>query len=375
MLMDFRILIDFAFDKISPIPEQGDDKMKKIMSLIAVVAMGAGLLAGCGNSNSAESGSGTTGGGGSDKLVVYTPNSEDMINIIIPMFEKESGITVELVSAGTGELLKRLQSEKDKPYADVMFGGAQALFMGNADLFEEYVSPNDQYLMENHRNKSGYMTSYISDGSVLLVNKNLAGDIPITSYEDLLNPALKGKIATADPASSSSAFAQLTNILKAKGGDYASAAGWDYVGKLIENLDGKIASGSSAAHKSVADGEYVVALTYEDPAASYVKSGAPVEIVYPKEGAVFLDAVAGVVKGSKNEENAKKFIDFIISKEAQDAFGTQLTNRPLREDAELGSHMKPMKDINIIEEDGDYVRDHKAEIIERYTDLFTSLQK
>lgn len=346
--------------------------MKKFMSSIAVLAVMAGILSGCGSSDSADNGASDESG--SKKLVVYTPNSEDMINILIPMFEKETGITVELVSAGTGELLKRLQSEKDNPYADVMFGGAYALFMGNADLFAEYVSPNDEFMMEGHHNETGYITSYISDASVLLVNKNLAGDIPITSYEDLLNPELKGKIATADPASSSSAFAQLTNILKAKGGDYESDAGWDYVGKLIQNLDGKIASGSSAAHKSVADGEYVVALTYEDPAASYVKSGAPVEIIYPEEGAVFLDAVAGVVEGAENEENAQKFIDFIISKNAQDVFGTQLTNRPLREDAELGSHMKPMSEINIVDEDDEYVRDHKTEIIERYTDLFTSLQ-
>lgn len=291
------------------------------------------------------------------------------------MFEKQTGITVELVSAGTGELIKRLQSEKEKPYADVMFGGSKALMLSNTDLFEEYVSPNDKNLLDGHHNESGFMTSYISDGSVLLVNTNLVGDIKIESYEDLLNPKLKGKIATADPASSSSAFAQLTNMLKAKGGDYTAEPGWNYVGELIKNLDGKIASGSSAAHKSVADGEYVVALTYEDPSASYIKSGAPVKIVYPNEGAVFLDAVAGIVKGSKNEENAQKFIDFIISQEAQDAFGTQLTNRPLLKDAKLGTHMKPMNEINMIEEDGDYVREHKSEIIERYTDLFTSLQK
>ncbi|WP_141506357.1 ABC transporter substrate-binding protein [Paenibacillus luteus] len=343
--------------------------MKKTLGLITSLVLIVGLLAACGSASKDEGGNKA-----STKLVVYTPNSEDIINTLIPMFEKQTGITVELVSAGTGELLKRLQSEKEKPYADVMFGGSHALFMSNEELFEPYVSPNDKNLLDGHHNEAGFMTSYISDASVLLVNTNLAGDIKIESYQDLLNPQLKGKIATADPASSSSAFAQLTNMLKAKGGDYTSEQGWSYVGELIKNLDGKIASGSSAAHKSVADGEYVVALTYEDPAASYIKSGAPVKIVYPSEGAVFLDAVAGIVKGSKNEDNAKKFIDFIISQDAQDAFGLELTNRPLLKDAKLGSHMKPMNEIQVVEEDDDYVREHKSEIIERYTDLFTSLQ-
>lgn len=336
---------------------------KRFIALTIALVLVAASLAAC-----------SGGSSGSDKLVVYSPNSEDIINSIIPKFEKETGIKVELISAGTGELIKRIESEKANPYGDVMFGGSRSQFVANKDLFEEYVSVNDKDLVEAHRNTSGYMTSYISDGSVLLVNTDLVGDIKIEGYADLLNPALKGKIASADPASSSSAFAQLTNMLLAMGGDYNSDAGWDYVSKLVKNLDGKIASGSGAAHKSVADGEYIVALTYEDPSASYVQSGGPVKIVYPKEGAVFLDATSAIVKGSKNLENAKKFIDFIISSEAQDIFGTELTNRPLRKDVKLGTHMVPMDDINIIQEDQEYVNDHKQEIVDRYIEVFTNAQ-
>ncbi|CAM4447202.1 ABC transporter substrate-binding protein [Paenibacillus typhae] len=345
--------------------------MKKWLNVSIIMTMVVLVLSACGGNKTEETASGS--GGGSNKLVVYTPNSEAMINALIPAFEKQTGITVELVSAGSGELIKRIQSEKSNPYADVMFGGAYALFNDNADLFEEYVSPNDKDLLEGHTNTTGIMTSYVSDGSVLLVNTNLAGDIQINGYADLLNPELKGKIAMADPANSSSAFAQLTNMLKAMGGDYTSEAGWDYVAKLLENLDGKIAGGSSKAHKSVADGEYVVALTYEDPAVSYVRDGAPVKVVYPEEGTVFLDAVAGVVKGSPNQDNAKKFIDFLISQEGQDALGQETTNRPLRTDAAIGDFMTPIEQIKVIDEDVAYVAENKAAIVERYTELFTDI--
>lgn len=140
------------------------------------------------------------------------------------------------------------------------------------------------------------------------------------------------------------------------------------------NLDDKVASSSGAVHKSVADGEYVVGLTYEDPASTYVRSGAPVEIVYPKEGVVFLDPASAIIKDAPHMDNAKQFIDFILSKEAQDAFGTQLTNRPLRIDAQLGDHMTPYADIHMIEEDTDYVSKHKSEIIEKYISLFIDIQ-
>lgn len=337
--------------------------MRKILSFVMILAL-ALFIAACG-SKSVD---------GGNKLVVYSPNSEDIINTIIPMFEKETGVKVELISAGTGELIKRISSEKENPYADIMFGGSKAQALGYPELFEEYVSKNNDDMLEEHQNVAGFLTPYTADGSVILVNTDLIGDIKIEGYADLLNPELKGKIAAADPASSSSAFAQLTNMLKAMGGDYTSDKGWDYVAELVKNLDGKVASGSGAVHKGVADGEYVVGLTYEDPSASYVRDGAPVKIVYPKEGTVFLDAGVEIVKGAKNLENAKKFVDFIISKEAQDAFGTKLTNRPLRKNAELGDHMTPMEDINIIIEDVEYVKENRDQIIEKYIDVFTSAQ-
>ncbi len=337
--------------------------MKRVISMVVILTLSVFLVA-CGGKDS----------GSSDSLVIYSPNSEDIINTLIPMFEKDTGIKVELISAGTGELFKRISSEKENPYADIMFGGSKAQALGYADLFEEYVSKNNDDMLDDHKNTSGFLTPYIADGSVILVNTDLIGDIEINGYEDLLNPALKGKIAAADPASSSSAFAQLTNMLLAMGGDYTSDAGWDYVAKLVKNLDGKVASGSGAVHKGVADGEYVVGLTYEDPSASYVRDGAPVKIIYPKEGAVFLDAGVEIVKGSKNLENAKKFVDFVISKDAQDAFGTKLTNRPLRKDVELGEHMTPLKDINILIEDADYIKDNRDQLVEKYIDVFTSAQ-
>ena len=280
--------------------------MKKIASVVVLSLVLVTLLAACGNGDSAKNKDSKK----DNTLVVYSPNSENIVNTLIPMFEDETGIKVELVSAGTGELLKRISSEKDKPYADVMFGGLNKSKLTNEDLFEKYTSKNDKEMLAGHQNIDGVLTPYITDGSNILVNTDLIGDIKVESYEDLL----KGKIAAADPASSSSAFAQLTNMLLAVGGDYNSQKGWDYVGKLIENLDGKVANGSGAVHKGVADGEFAVGLTYEDPSASYVRDGAPVKVVYPKEGSVYLDASLGIIKNAKHKENAEKFVDFMTSK-------------------------------------------------------------
>lgn len=360
---------------------------KKCLALLLGAAMIVSL-AGCGQQAEAPSAaeevkSGTAeaaaeeapeevkqGGG---ELVVYSPNSEGLMNATIPLFEEKYGVNVEVIQAGTGELVKRIQSEKNDPYADVLFGGSWSLMYDNEDLWEPYVSANNDKVMDAYKNECGFITSNVLDGSCLIVNTDLIGDIKIEGYEDLLNPELKGKIATADPANSSSAFAQLTNILLAMGG-YEDEAAWKYVEELFANIDGKISESSSAVYKGVADGEYVVGLSYEDPCAQLVKDGAPVKIIYPKEGAVYLPASATIIKGAKNMDNAKLFMDFILSEEVQNIWGSTLTNRPVMKDAATSDFMTPMSEIYVIEEDIPYVSTHKQEIVDKYTEIFTDLQ-
>ena len=193
-----------------------------------------------------------------------------------------------------------------------------------ADLFENYTSANEDHVQPAFKNTEGPLTRFTDIPSVIMVNTNLIGDIKVEGYEDLLNPALKGKIATADPSKSSSSYEHLVNMLYAMGqGD--PDKGWDYVQKLCENLDGKLLSGSSAVYKGVADGEYAVGLTFEEGGAKYVADGAPVKLVYMKEGVISKPDGIYIIKNAKHMENAKKFIDFITSKEAQTLITQKLT--------------------------------------------------
>ena len=352
--------------------------MKKVIALALSVLMAIAAV-GCSSGSSAASGSAASGAASSEakqgggKLVIYSPNSEGLMDATIPLFEEKYGVDVEVIQAGTGELIKRIQSEKEDPYADVMFGGSWSLAYDNEDLWEPYVSANNDNVIDAYKNTCGFITGNVLDGSCIIVNTDLIGDIEINGYEDLLNPALKGKIATADPANSSSAFAQLTNMLLAMGG-YESDDAWQYVHDLFANIDGKISESSSAVYKSVADGENVVGLSYEDPCAQLVRDGAPVKVIYPKEGTVYLPASATIVKGAKNMDNAKLFIDFILSEEVQNIWGSTLTNRPVMKDAATSDFMTPMSEIKVIQEDIPYVSTHKQEIVDKYTGIYTDLQ-
>lgn len=360
-------------------------KAKKITAVATAILMFGSVFAGCASSSGPASGTAANTASGaaasassSDKtLTLYTPDSESLINATIPSFEKDTGIKVNVITAGTGELEKRIQSEKNSPQGDVMWGGDATMLAPMKDLFMPYVSKENDNMEDQYKNEDGTFTPVVADGTVILVNKDIIGNIKVEGWQDLLNPALKGKIAFCDPTNSSSAFEQLVNMLydMGKDNDPNSQQAWDYIDKFIKNLNGKIASSSGTVHKSVADGEYPVGLSWEDPCVQYVKNGAHVQVIYPKEGAIFTEQTAQIIKNGKHTENAKLFVDYLLSAKMQNIFGSQLTNRPLRKNVKLASYMKPFSEMTIMKKyDPNFIGKNKKKIIGTWSDHLTKAQ-
>jgi len=306
-----------------------------------------------------------------DSLVVYSPHPLEFINPLVTEFENQSGITVEVVAAGTGELLKRVEAEANNPLGDVLWGGSLSTLEPNSELFETYKSVNESAILDDYKNVDGKITRFTVIPSVIMVNKNLIGDIKVEGYADLLNPALKGKIANADPSKSSSSFEHVINQLYAMGNGNPEA-GWDYVNQFVKNLDGKLLSGSSAVYKGVADGEYTVGLTFEEAAAKYVADGAPVEIVYMNEGTIAKADGVVIIKDAKNMDNAKKFIDFVTSKEGQTLVANELNRRSVRGDVEAAKGLAPFENLKLIKDDEAWSNANKQIILDKYKDIYTS---
>lgn len=352
--------------------------LKKFMAIATAILMFSSVFAGCASGSGSSTASTSGSDSSSDKtLTLYTPDSESLINATVPNFEKDTGIKVNVITAGTGELEKRIQTEKNSPQGDVLWGGDSTMLKPMKDLFMSYVSKENNNMEDQYKNKEGLFTPVVADGTVILVNTDIIGNIKVEGWEDLLNPALKGKIAFCDPTNSSSAFEQLVNMIydMGKDNDPNSQQAWNYVDKFIKNLDGKIASSSGAVHKSVADGEYPVGLSWEDPCVQYVKNGAHVKVIYPKEGVIFTDQTVQIIKNCKHADNAKLFVDYLLSEKMQTIFGSQLTNRPLRKNIELASYMEPFSQMNMMKKyDPSYVGENKINIIDIWGDHLTQAQ-
>lgn len=339
--------------------------MKKIVTATAFAAAFAVGMGGC-----AKKGAQTDADGGKKTLVIYSPFTESMITTMSALFEKDTGIQVEYLAMGTGDALKRIETEEANPQADILWDGSISTVKGKAQFFEDYTSENDAAFFDNCKNEEGNLTRFGTIPSVIMINKNLIGDIKVNSYADLLNPALKGKIAFADPQVSSSSFEHLVNMLYAMG-EGNPDNGWDYVRKLTKQLDGKLLGGSSAVYKGVADGEYTVGLTFEQGAVQYVIAGAPVEIAYMNEGVIFRCDGVYIIKNCPHQESARAFVDWLTSKEIQKLMGETQNRRTVRTDVPSPSYMAGMENINVITDDESYSSAHKAEWITKFKDIFT----
>ena len=133
----------------------------------------------------------------------------------------------------------------------------------------------------------------------------------------------------------------------------------------MKNLDGQLLTSSSQVYESVVEGKNYVGLTYEERAIKNMLEGAPVKVVYMKEGVICRADGAAIIHNAPHVENAKKFIDFITSREAQEIVAEKLNRRPIREDVKLDEGILPYSSIPILKDDVEWANNNKQDILKK----------
>jgi iron(III) transport system substrate-binding protein len=241
-------------------------------------------------------------------VVVYNAVSPKVMTAFVDEFQKQNpGVKVDVISGGSGELLTRLQAEKANPRADVLVGPDVDVFDAAIDLFEGYKSKEDAAFPRSAVGPDNKYYGFSTNFQVFIVNtKMMPVAVAPQAWTDLTKPEYKGKVLMANPAQSGSAYSQLIQILQ--------LYGWDTMDKLTVNAT--FVTSSKLAYQNVAKGEVPIGLTSEFNVLASKAEGLPVEAVYPKDGTALINDASGIVKGGPNPANAKKFMDFITSKQA-----------------------------------------------------------
>ena len=274
------------------------------------------------------------------EVVLYSSNPPEAIDLVGKGFEKKTGIKVSTVRLGTGEAMKRIQAEKDRPLCDVFWSGDLAVLDAAKEFFMPYRSPQAKVLPAGYIDKTDRWTSTNTHVMIIMINKSQVkeADRPKT-WKDLLDPKWKGKVVMANPEKSGSAYAQVYGLYK--------LYGWDGLKQLINNA--KVLDSSSLIYKGVAAGEYPLGITMEYAAHRYIVGGDKnVGIIYPADGAFVAPEAAGIVKNCPNPEEAKKFIDYLLSKPVVDEIFAKFSRRPARPDAGEAEGLPSLKAIPVL---------------------------
>ncbi|MCK6451746.1 MAG: ABC transporter substrate-binding protein [Alphaproteobacteria bacterium] len=265
------------------------------------------------------------------QVVVYTSNEDTLNRLVFGAFEQKTGIKVQPVSAGSGVVIKRVQTEKDRPQGDVIWGVSRSLLETNKQYFEPYKSKNHDAIPAGYRAADNAWTGNNLHILVILQNtKLLPADQGPKSWADLADPKWKGKIAFTDPANSGSAYSTVTLMASLFGG---GDAGWKKVEQVFANM--KILNRSSLVFQGVGNGEYPLGVSLEYAGYLWASNGAPVKVVYPSDGTVAQMEGCAVIKGGPNTEAARAFVDFVNQKDTRELILSKTFRRPARQDVDL----------------------------------------
>ncbi|MBQ4379566.1 MAG: ABC transporter substrate-binding protein [Treponema sp.] len=302
------------------------------------------------------------------ELRVYSIIHDEETEALTKLFTEKTGIPVTYLRATTGELVNRVITEKDDPMADILLGGASSYHIQAAKegALESYASPLAKnlpsYAVSSDNTWTGFCVLLLGIG---VNEKRFAEKFPTVpfpfTWEDLLNPEFKGEIVMTNPVASSTGYLFVQNQLQRLGDE----KGWEYLLELSKNI-GQFPDSGSAPAKLLGTGEYTIGISYLHALAKYRAQGFELKSVAPPKSAGDVDCVS-ILKNSKNLSAAKKFVDFMLSKEAQDLMSSLTFTTPVNTEAVAPEGAVYIQDIDLIDYDVQKASVEKDAVLEKWS--------
>jgi iron(III) transport system substrate-binding protein len=263
-----------------------------------------------------------------EKLTVYTSMKESLIGQIRDAFMKRNPeVQFDYYSAGAGKLMAKIAAERQSGQltVDVLWHSEVPDFiqLKRQGMFEAYVSPEAKFVQSTIKDPDGYFTP-ARLGTLGIAYNTRRVTNPPKSWADLADSRFRNSFGIANPALSGTAYMSLTAFI--------GNLGWEYIEKLKAN-GAKIGAGSGEVVDDAASGDLRASLGVDYIVIDKIQKGANLAIVFPQEMLVVPSPVA-IMKGTPNLAAAKKFIDFLLSKDAQTIIANSGT-LPIRSDVEV----------------------------------------
>ena len=284
------------------------------------------------------------------EVVVYTSVDDVFARPITEKFEQETGIKVKLVTdteetKSTG-LLNRLIAEKKRPRADVFWSGdpIRAGILKSKGVSSPYSSSAAKGLATMYSDPDGYWTGFSARARIILYNKNQVknGYVP-TSIMDLLNPEFKGKVCMANPLFGTTSMHAAAIFVS-----FGDKKARKYFAGLKEN-ELKLLSSNGEVRRRVSSGDCAYGITDTDDAYTALRDGKPVGVVFPDKkgfGTLIVPNATVLIANAPNPESAKRFIDFLLSADTEEALARgEAAQMPVRDYVEGPKNFPALKEL------------------------------
>ncbi|MDR7523307.1 MAG: ABC transporter substrate-binding protein [Armatimonadota bacterium] len=300
-------------------------------------------------------------------LTVYSSVDEENARKLLGAFSRATGIEVRMTFLSTGPALARMEAERNNPQADVWFGApsenhVDAKIRG---LTQPYKSPAAAALDARFRDPDGFWTSFYMNPLGVGLNTRVLADRGIrrpASWQDLLQPGLRGLIQMPSPQTSGTAYNMVVTLVQIMGEDRAFA----YMKQLHPNIQTYTASGT-APSRAVAFGEVAVGIQFTPALYQLYFRGYPLLTVFPREGVGFEAPAISIIRGTRREAEARRLVDWFVSIEGQNALAEQETFFfPVTDKAKRQAGLPSLRLIPLINYDVDFAGKNRQRLVTRW---------
>jgi len=296
------------------------------------------------------------------EILIYTTNSgiELMLQKSAEIWTKQTNIEVTWVCpGGSGAVCQKAIQEKDNPQADIIIASIPSILSAkDGGAIEKYVPQNAAHIPPAFKDADGYFTGWFAFYNCFVYNPDFVPEPPKT-LDDLLNPAYEGKVMYPDPRSSGDGIRFVANMVAVMGEDEA----FQYLKKLEKNV---IAHPTLVQGSLIDRGETWIAVTDSSlNLTEYFKEDLTKQIMFfTEEGTVAGYVGIALTKGAPNAEDAKEFLNFLLSEEAQVFVATEGYGIPTRDSVTLPDGLadafQPAFDAKVLELDWAWMNENMA---------------
>jgi len=285
---------------------------------------------------------------GASILNLYSARHYNTDQALYDQFTKQTGIQINRIEADPDPLIERMRAEGANSPADLFISvdAGRIERARQAGLLQPIRSTILEQAVPAHlRDPDGYWFGFSKRARVILYSRQRAKASDVQRYEELADPKLKGKVAIR---SSTNVYNQsLTGAVLAHHGEEKTEA---WCRGLVANFARSPRGGDSDQIKAIAAGEADFGVANSYYFVNLMRSKIEAErAIAEKVGVVFPNQAdhgthinisgGGVTTSAKNKEAAVKFLEYLVTPEAQSYFADGNSEYPVVPSATTGSKL------------------------------------